>query len=241
MSASFATTRWTLVLDAARDGDEAAGSATRALGELCSRYRPPLRTHALRRGLSEPDADDAVQAFFARLLRLRSLASLGRGQVRFRAWMLGAFNHHLADLRDHALAAKRGAGRFPALDQAAHDDVLARAASAELPPDRAFDRSWAHALLQTVADRLEAEHAAAGHAEHFGVLFPAIAGRRPDAPHAEIAARLRLSEQAVRSALVRLRRRYRHLLREEIARTVADPAEVDDELRHLFASLSPPA
>ncbi|MES2696190.1 MAG: sigma-70 family RNA polymerase sigma factor, partial [Verrucomicrobiota bacterium] len=94
MTDGFATTRWTLVL--------AAGEGTdRALGELCSLYRSPLLTHARRRGLSPADADDAVQGFLARLLRLESLASARRERGRFRAFLLGSFNHYLADLRDH--------------------------------------------------------------------------------------------------------------------------------------------
>lgn len=246
MTASFATTRWTLVLDAARHGktdtrDAAAPSApARALAELCAAYRPPVLAHALRRGLPPADAEDAVQGFFQKLLRLGSLASLRPREVRFRAWLLAAFNHHLADLRDHARAAKRGAHLLPALDSDAHHAALAGAADPAPAPDAAFDREWALAVLRAVHDRLRAEQTAAGRAEHFDLLAPALAGRDATAPHADLARRLGLSEPALRVALHRLRHRYRELLRAEIAETVARAEDIDDELRHLIAAVSAP-
>jgi DNA-directed RNA polymerase specialized sigma24 family protein len=243
VSASFASTRWTLVLDAARHGQtDTAGatSAARALAHLCEQYHPPLLAHALRRGLPPPDAEDAVQGFFASLLRLESLATVGPARGRFRAWLLAGLNHHLSDLRDRALAQKRGSRLHPALDADAHQAALAAAADPALAPDLAFDRAWALALLRTVTDRLRAEQAAAGRAAHFDALAPCLAGRSADAPHAELAARLGLSEPALRVALHRLRQRYRLLLREEIAHTVARPEDIDDELRHLIAALAAP-
>lgn len=228
MTDSFATTRWTLVL--------AAGEGTdRALGELCSLYRTPLLAHARRRGLSSADADDAVQGFLARLLRLESLATARRERGRFRAFLLGSFNHYLADLRDHARAEKRGAHLLPPLDTAATESALASAACDTLAPDRAFDRAWALALLDTVTARLRAEHA---HPDHFDALLPCLAGRTADTPHADLAEKLGLTEPAVRVALHRLRQRYRHLLREEVSQTVPRPEDIDAELRHLLAALS---
>lgn len=232
MTDAFATTRWTLVL--------AAGQGTgRALGELCALYRAPLLAHARRRGLSPADAADAVQGFLARLLRLESLATARRERGRFRAFLLGSFNHYLADLRDHARAEKRGAGLFPPLDIAATEAALAAAPSADLTPDRAFDRAWALALLDTVTARLRTEHAAPDdRTAQFDALLPCLAGRTADTPHADLAARLGLTEPAVRVALHRLRQRYRQLLREEVAQTVALPDDIDQELRHLLAALS---
>lgn len=220
-SDSFATTRWTLVL--------AAGEGTgRALGELCSLYRAPLLAHARRRGLSSADADDAVQGFLARLLRLESLATARRERGRFRAFLLGSFNHYLADLRDHARAARRDERLSAPLDQLGLP-------SADSAPDTAFDRAWALALLDTVTARLRAEHA---RPDHFDALLPCLAGRTADTPHADLAAKLGLTEPAVRVALHRLRQRYRQLLREEVAQTVPRPEDIDTELRHLLASLS---
>ena len=239
MSASFATTRWTLVLEAARHGETGtAGSAAGALAGLCAQYRPPLLAHALRRGLAPADAEDAVQGLFAALLRPGSLASVGPSRGRFRAWMLAALNHHLSDLRDRAGAQKRGGGLHPALDAEAHRLALDGAADPAPGPDHAFDRAWALALLQAVTDRLRAEQAAAGRAAHFDALAPCLAGRDAEAPHAELAPRLGLSEPALRVALHRLRQRYRQLLREEIAQTVARPEDIDDELRHLIAAVA---
>ncbi len=239
MSSSFATTRWTLILDAARHGETdtrgaAPSAAARALAELCAGYRPPLLAHALRRGLSPADAEDAVQGFFQKLLRLGSLASLRPRELRFRAWLLAAFNHHLADLRDHARAARRDVRRNAPLDEAR--ELLA----VEPAPDHAFDRAWALALLQTVTERLRAEQAAAGRAKQFEVLAPGLAGRSADAPHAAMAARLGLNEAALRVALHRLRQRYRQLLRDEIAHTVPRAEDIDDELRHLIAAVGTP-
>ncbi|MEO6568132.1 MAG: sigma-70 family RNA polymerase sigma factor [Opitutaceae bacterium] len=243
-NASFATTRWTLVFAAA-----GADSATRssdsisckdrsgALADLCRAYWPPLYAHARRRRLPPADAEDAVQGFFARLLRLESLSGVDRERGRFRAFLLGSFNHYLADLRDSVNAEKRGAHLLTPLGTDTAEMDFARAATSELPPDRAFDRAWALALLSQVAARLRAEHLVADRLALFEKLSPCLAGRRADAPHAALAAELGMSEPAVRVALHRLRQRYRQLLREEIALTVAADEDVDDELRLLLRAL----
>jgi RNA polymerase sigma-70 factor (ECF subfamily) len=255
VSTSFATTRWTLVLAAAgkpatrpqpttAPGDNTSAhthdstSSHRALTELCRTYWPPLYAHARRHPLPPADAEDAVQGFFARLLRLESLATANRSRGRFRAFLLGSFNHYLADLRDHARAEKRGAHLLTPLDTAAAEAAFTSAPAPDLPPDRAFDRAWALALLSRVTTQLRDEHTATNRAALFDALSPHLAGRRADAPHAELAAKLNLSEPAIRVALHRLRKRYRQLLRDEIAHTVAREDDIDDELRHLLAALS---
>lgn len=242
---SFATTRWTLVLAAGRaDGASASSVASsgdepaRALAEFCRAYWPPLYAHARRRRLSPADAEDAVQGFFARLLRLESLANVDRERGRFRAFLLGSFNHYLADLRDGAQAEKRGAHLLAPLDTQAAEAEFANAPAPGLPPDRAFDHAWALALLANVVARLREEHLAAGRLTLFEKLSPGLAGRRTDAPHASLAAELSMSEPAVRVALHRMRQRYRQLLREEIAQTVAREEDVDDELRLLLRALA---
>ena len=230
----FATTRWTLVLAAARSGEnESRADSGRALAELCATYRPPVLAHALRGGLAPADAEDAVQGVFQNLLRLGSLASLRPRELRFRAWLLASFNHHLSDLRDHARAAKRGADRTVQLDSAGWGVI--DAADSAPAPDEAFDRAWALALLETTLARLRDEQAAAGRGEWFEALVPCLAGRVADVPQAGVAAQLGLSEPALRVAIHRLRKRYRELLREEVAQTVASSGEIDDELRHLMA------
>ncbi len=239
MSASFHTTHWTLVLDAARHGETDTTSTRRALSSLCQTYRPPLYAHARRRGLSPADAEDAVQGFFARLLRLESLADAKRERGRFRAFLLGAFNHYLADVRDHARAEKRGAHLLPPLDLAATEAALDAAKSAGLPPDQAFDHAWALTVLETVTARLRREYARTHREHHLDALLPCLGGRTADSPHVAIAQKLGLSEPAVRVALHRLRHHYREVLRDEIAQTVARPEDIDAELRHLLEALAP--
>lgn len=235
MSASFATTRWTLIL-AAQDSDAPKSKA--ALAELCRTYWQPLYAHARRHPLSPADAEDAVQGFFARLLRLDSVADADRERGRFRAFLLGSFNHYLADLRDHARAEKRGAHLLAPLNSQAAEAAFAQTPAPDLPPDRAFDRAWALALLSHVTTRLRDEYIATKRTALFDALSPSLAGRRADIAHADIAAKIGLSEPAVRVALHRLRQRYRQLLRDEIAHTVARESDIDDELRLLLASLT---
>jgi len=238
VSDSFATTRWTLVLAAGTDQTGDTGPASRALAELCRAYWPPLYAHARRRGLPPVDAEDSVQGFFDRLLRLESLSTARRERGRFRSWLLGCFNHYLADLHDHDRAQKRGARLQASLDTEAHEAAFASAASPHLSPDHAFDRAWALALLATVTTRLRDEYQGAGRASHFEMLSPALAGRDADTPHSAIAQKLGLSEPAVRVALHRMRQRYRQLLRDEVSQTVATPGDIDAEIRHLLAALA---
>lgn len=237
MSSSFATTRWTLVLDAARHGNSDTGdtAAGRALEELCALYRTPLLAHARRRGLPPADAEDAIQGLFVSLLRRDSLGSVRRERGRFRTWLLGVFEHHLADSRARARCLKRRGDTPHATDP---DSALDAHPAPGLSPDAAYDRAWALALLEAATARLRTEYATADRAAWFDALAPALAGRSADAPHADIAARLDMSEPALRVALHRLRQRFRVILREEVAHTVAAPEEVDPELRHLLAALS---
>ncbi len=226
---SFACTRWTQVLVAA---DPAHPGTRAALEELCRTYRPPLHAYACRTGLSPSDADDAVQGFFARLLRLESIAQARRERGRFRAFLLASLKHFLADARDRERAARRGSGRVVSLEveEAA---VRRLAADAGPSPDAAFDQVWALTLLQQVGKRLEQDYRAADQAELFQALKFALAGEKSDLPYAELAATLAMTEPALRVAVHRLRQRYRQLLREEIAQTVETAEDIEDELRHL--------
>jgi DNA-directed RNA polymerase specialized sigma24 family protein len=232
VSGAFHTTRWTMVLAAGGAG----AAAERALGELCALYREPLLAHGRRRGLTPTDAEDAVQGFFARLLRGDALVGVRRERGRFRAFLLGAFNHHLSDLRDRERAEKRGGGRVLQLDTAGWAGAATE--DAAHTPDAAFDRVWALALLATTLARLRAEHSAEGRAEWFDALVPCLGGRNETTSQAEAAARLGVSEAALRVAVHRLRKRYREVLRMEVAQTVADPSEVEAELRHLLAAVA---
>jgi RNA polymerase sigma-70 factor (ECF subfamily) len=232
----FASTRWTQILAAA---DPAHPDTREALAALCRIYWPPLYAFVRRRGFGPADAEDLTQGFFARLLRLDSLADVRRERGRFRAFLLASLKNYLADERDRARAEKRGAGLVASIEATAAEAGFQREpADAAATPDAAFDRAWALTLLDTVATRLRTDYAAAGQENVFSTLSFSLTGDRSALPYAELAAQLGLTEPAVRVAVHRLRKRYRQLLREEIAQTVARPEDVDDELRELRRALA---
>jgi len=225
----FVTTRWTVVLAAGRGGD--AESAHAALGELCQTYWYPLYAYVRRRGYGPHDAEDRVQGFFARLIRLNSLAALSRGEGRFRAFLLASLKHYLADEWDRDSAGKRDARRTVSWDALEADARYAAEPADRLSPERLYERQWALALLESVFRRLRDETAAEGKAEQFALLQSAVTGGAPD--YSALAARSGQSEGALRVAAHRLRQRYRTLLREAIAQTVDRPEDVDTELADL--------
>ena len=234
--AAFATTRWSMVV---RAGGASGPAARRALAELCQIYWYPLYAHVRRCGRPVHDAQDLTQEFFAHLLARQTLGRADPTRGRFRSFMLTALNHFLADERDRARAAKRGGGsEVLPLDMAAAGERYDADATGTAAPDLAFDRRWALALLDTVLRQLGEEYLTAGRAELFAALRPTLTGLGETQPYAELAARLGLTEGALRVAVHRLRRRYRSLLRAEIAQTVESPAETDAELRHLFRALA---
>jgi RNA polymerase sigma-70 factor (ECF subfamily) len=233
----FATTHWSLVLSA-RAAD--TPSAREALAELCRVYWYPLYAYVRRRGHDHDRAQDLTQEFFARLLEKNGLASVDKGRGRFRSFLLAACQHFLANQHDHDNAQKRGGGRhFVPLDL--HDAARRydREPSHEQTPERLFERRWVLALLEQVLARLRGEYEAAGKAALFDRLKGHLSGDAGGPPHAQTAAELQLSEGAVKVAVHRLRKRYRELLRAEIAQTLDDPSEVEDEIRQLFAALAP--
>lgn len=231
----FFTTHWTMVLHAGQ-GD--APHAQEALAQLCRTYWYPLYAYVRRRGYSPEDAEDLTQGFFARLLELNSLADVRREKGKFRSFLLASLQHFLANEWDRARAAKRGGGQpIVSLDDSQAEARFRLEPVDEMTADKMFERRWALALLDQVLARLREEHAGADKSALYEALKPTLTGARESAPYAELAGRLGLSEAAVKVAVHRLRRRYRELLREEIARTVAAPEEVDDEIRHLFAAL----
>jgi RNA polymerase sigma-70 factor (ECF subfamily) len=234
--ATFRTTRWSLVLAAGRPRDAEAGEA---LSELCHGYWPPLYAYARRALPTIEDAQDATQAFFVHLLERNLPAAARRERGRFRSFLLAAFQHFLANRRTLARAAKRGGGRVPlSLDFAAAERTAPQPIAADLPPDRAYDRAWALALLERVLARLRAEHDSAGRSAQFDALKGFLTAG-DDGSVAAAAEALEQPEATVRVAVHRLRKRYRALLRAEISETVAGPEEVDDEIRWLFAALGP--
>ena len=237
--AVFATTRWTVVLAAGAANDSSPQVAA-ALEQLCRAYWYPLYAFVRRRGWAPHDAEDLTQGFFRRLLEKGALGAANPDKGRFRSFLLASLKHFLANEWDRLRAQKRG-GALPHLEL----DALSAETRYRLEPadpradaDALYDRQWALALLEQVLACLRAEFATAGNEAQFEKMKTFLTAGRGEIPYAEAAARLGVSEGALRVAVHRLRKRYRDLLREEIAQTVASPAEVEDELAALFRALS---
>jgi RNA polymerase sigma-70 factor (ECF subfamily) len=229
----FATTHWSVVLAAS-----AAHSprALEALEKLCRTYWYPLYSFVRRQGASPEDAEDVTQAFFTHLLRKDFLSRVGPEKGRFRSFLLACLKHFLADEWDKARRLKRG-GASPALslDIERAEERYQTESRLAPSPDEMYERRWALDLLARVLECLRLEAIQAGKAAVFDQLQGCLLGDRPDETYAEIGARFALSEAVVKVTVHRLRQRYRELLREEIAHTVADPGEIEEELRYLFA------
>lgn len=233
----FTTTHWSIVLAA---GQRSSPVSRDALERLCGRYWSPLYMYARRRVRDVHEAQDLTQGFFAALLEKDWLDAATPERGRFRAFLLTAFKNYMANEWDKVTAQKRGGGRRRlALDFTAADRLYAFEPADNLTPERAFQRRWALELLDLVLDRLRNEYAAAGKLRQFERLKPFIAPHAAEQTQAEAARELGMTAGAVAVAAHRLRRRYVELLRDEIAQTVADPADVDDEIRSLFAALEP--
>ena len=232
----FVTTRWTVVLAAGR---KATPQAERALEELCRTYWFPLYAYVRRRGHTKADAEDSVQAFFARFLAKNYLAGLSAERGRFRAFLLASLKNFLTNEWKKSQRLKRGGGdTILSLDWETADTKFQVASTSEPSPDKAFDREWAVALLAHVIDRLRAECEADGKARQFDQLKIFLTAGKGAVPHADIATSLNMDAGAVRVAAHRLRKRYRELLRDEIIQTLADPAQVDEEMRALFGAFA---
>ena len=232
----FATTRWTVVLAAGRTGTPLADDA---LEELCRSYWFPLYAYVRRRGHAKEDAEDLTQAFFARFLGKNYLERLSAERGRFRAFLLAALKHFLANEWDRSQRQKRGgSATHLSLDWQSADTQFDLADATSPAPDKAYDREWAMALLSKVIGHLCSEMTAAGNIAQFETLKPFLTAGKAAMPYADAAKILGLDESAVRVAVHRLRKRYRALLREEIAQTLADPSMVDEEMRVLFGAFS---
>ncbi|MGN6554949.1 MAG: RNA polymerase sigma factor [Verrucomicrobiota bacterium] len=232
----FATTHWTVVLAA---GKRSSPEALHALEELCRTYWFPLYAYVRRRGYAKADAEDLTQAFFARLLTKNWIGGVDHAKGKFRAWLLAALKHFLANEWDKAQAQKRGGGAaLLSLDWQTADTQFQVAATDEPSPDKAFDREWALALLAKVIERLQQECAAEGRVKVFEQLKRFLTADKNQLAQSEIAQSLGVTEGAVRVAIHRLRKRYRQLLRDEIAHTLADAALVEEEMRALFGAFS---
>lgn len=234
-AAFFATTRWTIVADAASGGDAVAGEA---LGALFRTYWQPLYRYARRRGKSKEDAEDLVQGFFGHLLEANALRDTSRDKGRFRAFLLASLNHWMINTWKRETRQKRGGG-IPTLsfDWEEAESGLKLEPADDRSPDRLFDREWALTLLGKVLDELEATCREEANLQ-FEKLKPCLTADSSRIPYASLAAELNMSEGALRVAVHRLRKRYRALLTHEIARTLSSPEAVEDEMQALFAVLA---
>jgi RNA polymerase sigma-70 factor (ECF subfamily) len=231
----FATTHWSVVLSSAQDSSP---DAQAALEKLCRAYWYPLYAYVRRRGHGPEDAQDLTQSFFARLLERKLLAVAAPERGRFRSFLLTALRNFLADEHDRASARKRGADR-PVLSLDALDGEARYALEPVevATPDKLFERRWATTVLEQAWALLAAEYAAEGKADLFRELRRFNSAQESAPGYAEVARKLGLPENTVKSLVHRMRQRYRALLRREIANTVLDPAEIDEEIRYLLRVL----
>jgi RNA polymerase sigma factor (sigma-70 family) len=230
----FPTTRWTLVVAA---GDPHRKEASSALVSLCENYWYPLYAYLRRRGYPADQAQDLTQQFFMRVLEGRYLDRADPAKGRFRSFILTSLKFFVADEGDRDRAHKRGGGMLVPLEFSSGEERYRREPAHDETPERIFERRWALSVLDRVVERLRDEFAQHGRPEHFERLKLFLLGQS-DAPYAAVAREMNTSEGALKVAIHRLRKRYRELFRQEIADTVANPAEVESELRYLAAILS---
>src|SRR5437870_2022720 len=231
---AFVTTQWSVVLTA--QGRSAA--ADQALEKLCRTYWWPLYGFVRREGYKPEEAQDLTQSFFELLLERRDLDVVRKEKGRLRSYLLASLKNFLAKAHRHAMAVKRGEGRpLVPLEELLARERADQEPAHKLSADRIYERRWALTLLEQVLTRLGEEYRVAGNARLFEQLKQKLTDESDRPSQAEIAQELSMSENAVKQAFHRLRQRYRLLLREEIAHTVALPGDVEDELRHFIAIL----
>ncbi len=230
-AARFPTTHWTMVLEAA-----SPDARRTALSDLCASYWPPVYGF-IRRQVHDPEqAKDLTQAFFLRVLEKHDLPHARLERARFRTFLLASVKHFLSNEWDRQRAQKRGGGQLPFPLE--FDDGSCHEQADTLTPERLFERHWATMLLSRSLGSLRQEFEAAGKVCLFQSLEGCLTGDAALPSYSEIGAKLDMSEGAVKVAVHRMRARFRQLLRKEIAQTVSDPAEVDDELRYLASVVS---
>ena len=231
----FATTRWSVVVEA---GKSPTRESQKALAVLCEAYWYPLYAFARRQGNRHEDARDLIQSFFENMLEKNGLAIANPDRGKFRSFLLGALKNFAAKQYRAETTQKRG-GSTPhlSLDYSDGEKRYRCEPEDELTPDKIFERKWAITLLESVMTKLSAEQVAADKKERFEVLKMYLGGDKNRVPYAELGGRLNISAGAVKVAVHRLRKRYRELLRSEIADTVTDPDCIDEELQALFVAL----
>ena len=231
---AFTTTHWSVVLQAQSE----SAAAQEAIEKLCRIYWRPIYGFVRRQGIGAEEAKDLTQGFFALLLERKDLNAVHREKGRLRCYLLTSLKHFLTNERNRAIAIKRGAGQqLIPLEDLRERERIGFELTKTLPADQIYERRWALSVLDHVMARLGDEYRAAGNIQLFDRLQKSLTGEPDRLSPANTAREFRMTEGAVRQASYRLRRRYRQLLREEIAHTVVASADIDDELRHLVAVL----
>lgn len=238
----FATTRWTLVLSAANSGSNEL-NARNALAELCQTYWRPIFSFVCRRGYSTEDAQDLTQDFFVMILETHWLQHADRERGRFRSLLLTSLQNFLKNATKKNHAQKRGGGvKFVSWDDWMAEAPSQLSISAEaiesLPAERLFELRWAATVVEQALRRLREECEHKGRLRVFDVLSGYLTAERAQASYANLSATLGVPETAVKKQLHNMRQRYRWLLRDEVAHTIDNPADVDDEIRYLCAALA---
>jgi RNA polymerase sigma factor (sigma-70 family) len=232
----FATTHWSVVLQAGQPG---APGYQRALETLCRGYWFPLYAYLRRHGYDSHQAEDCTQAFFCKVLEKQVLRSADSKRGRFRSFLLATLKNFLADERDRARAQKRGGGRkLLSIDFNEAENQYALEPADRLSPEKLFDKSWALTVLERTMACLKAELAGKNKKELFDHLKIYLTAEKGSIPYRDTAAKLNMTEAAVRTAVHRMRRHYRKSLRDEIAQTVATEDQIDEEIDDLFAALT---
>jgi DNA-directed RNA polymerase specialized sigma24 family protein len=235
-AARFPTTKWSQVVHA---GDPADPEARAALEGLCRDYWYPLYAFARRQGLDREESGDLVQGFLADLIERGDLTKADPSRGRFRSFLRSACSHFLSHARDHDCAVKRGGGRTPvSIDLQDAEGRYINEPAHDLTAERLFERRWAMVLLEHVLARLESEASRGGRSDLFHHLRPMLEGNDVVDSYKEIGETLQMSEGSVKVAAHRFRGRYRQILREEVSRTVAEPADIDAEIADLLKALS---
>ncbi len=236
--ASFATTRWSVIAACTRGSE----TADNALAQLCRDYWPPSYSFVRRRGYGPADAQDLVQGFFAFLLETKGYARTDRNKGKFRSFLLASLKHYMADVWDRERALKRGGDQsFVSLDEqieVVENMYVNEAAAMTLDEEQVYEQQWATALVSRALARVRAEFVNGPGTQLFNGLKPFLTGGVGLPSQTEVAAKLDMPIDTLRSHLSRLRTRYRELLREEVARTIAVADDVDEELRHLCRILT---
>jgi len=238
----FVTTRWSLILSATNLGSEEQKGHD-ALAELCRTYWQPMFSFVRARGHSIEDAQDLTQDFFVAILKNNWLQQADRNRGRFRSLLLKSLQNFLINAAVKKNAHKRGGDAdFISWDnwmaEAPSQLLLPAQALDSLSPERVFDLSWATTVVEHALQRLREECESKGKLWLFQILSPHLAVERDEVSYAELSVQLGMAETAVKKQLHNMRQRYRSLLRDEVSQTVADPADVDDEIRYLCASLA---